>query len=54
MSEKIWIVFTDYGYEGCSEPRGAYSSEELAKIAASGDHFYSLEILALEIDKPLQ
>jgi hypothetical protein len=55
MMEPVWVVFQDNGYEGCSEPRGVYSSEALAKIAASGSSPYAtLEIAEMTLDQPLK
>jgi hypothetical protein len=53
--EKVWVVFKDYGYEGCSEPKGVYSTEALAKIAASaGEPYAIMEIAEMTLDQPLQ
>lgn len=54
---KVWIVFEDYGYDGCSQPFGVYESLDAAKAAVN---FYwpqrnpsSLEYIELEIGAPI-
>jgi hypothetical protein len=40
MAETVWVVYLDYGYEGCTEPQGVFSTKDKAEAFTKAPEQY--------------